>query len=171
MDKNYPVYKISYIKSEIYQNIDSRKYLFLCGLHGNEPAPVFGIKNIIQEINEEKIKIPNNTQVDFIFIMNPFAGQKRANKFLPEIIAMYNRAGYDVTAYMTGGPGDAIQTVQRLAPQMDLIVACGGDGTLNRFANSVAEIEIKCNVLYFAQGSGNDFLRDIGAGFPGNRRR
>ena len=48
---DYPVYKISYIKSESYQNIDSRKYLFLCGLHGNEPAPVFGIKNIIQEIN------------------------------------------------------------------------------------------------------------------------
>ena len=45
----------------------------------------------------------------------------------------------------------------------DTVVICGGDGTLNRFANSVAEIEIKCSVLYFAQGSGNDFLRDIGA--------
>ena len=73
---DYPVYKISYIKSESYQNIDSRKYLFLCGLHGNEPAPVFGIKNIIQEINEGKIKIPNNTQVDFIFIMNPFGFER-----------------------------------------------------------------------------------------------
>lgn len=73
---DYPVYKISYIKSESYQNIDSRKYLFLCGLHGNEPAPVFGINNIIQEINEGKIKIPNNTQVDFIFIMNPFGFER-----------------------------------------------------------------------------------------------
>ena len=73
---DYPVYKISYIKSESYQKIDSRKYLFLCGLHGNEPAPVFGIKNIIQEINEGKIKIPNNTQVDFIFIMNPFGFER-----------------------------------------------------------------------------------------------
>ncbi|MBQ1983353.1 MAG: succinylglutamate desuccinylase/aspartoacylase family protein [Spirochaetaceae bacterium] len=73
---DYPVYKISYIKSESYQKIDSRKYLFLYGLHGNEPAPVFGIKNIIQEINEEKIKIPNNTQVDFIFIMNPFGFER-----------------------------------------------------------------------------------------------
>ncbi len=45
----------------------------------------------------------------------------------------------------------------------DTVVICGGDGTLNRFANAVAEIDIKCNVLYFAQGSGNDFLRDIGA--------
>ena len=45
----------------------------------------------------------------------------------------------------------------------DTVIICGGDGTLNRFANAVAEIDIKCNVLYFAQGSGNDFLRDIGA--------
>lgn len=44
----------------------------------------------------------------------------------------------------------------------DAVVICGGDGTLNRFANAVAEIDIKCSVLYFAQGSGNDFLRDIG---------
>lgn len=73
---DYPVYKISYIKSENYQKNDSRKYLFLCGLHGNEPVPVFGIKNIIQEINEGKIKIPNNTQVDFIFIMNPFGFER-----------------------------------------------------------------------------------------------
>lgn len=73
---DYPVYKISYIKSESYQKNDSRKYLFLCGLHGNEPVPVFGIKNIIQEINEGKIIIPNNTQVDFIFIMNPFGFER-----------------------------------------------------------------------------------------------
>ena len=45
----------------------------------------------------------------------------------------------------------------------DTVIICGGDGTLNRFANAVAEIEISCNILYFAQGSGNDFLRDIGA--------
>lgn len=45
----------------------------------------------------------------------------------------------------------------------DSVIICGGDGTLNRFANSIAEIEINCNILYFAQGSGNDFLRDVGA--------
>ena len=43
----------------------------------------------------------------------------------------------------------------------DTVILCGGDGTLNRFANAVANIEINCSLLYFAQGSGNDFLRDI----------
>lgn len=43
----------------------------------------------------------------------------------------------------------------------DTVILCGGDGTLNRFANAVANIEVNCSLLYFAQGSGNDFLRDI----------
>jgi len=42
------------------------------------------------------------------------------------------------------------------------VVLCGGDGTLNRFANNVADVEISQNILYFACGSGNDFLRDVG---------
>ncbi len=42
------------------------------------------------------------------------------------------------------------------------VVLCGGDGTLNRFANNVADVEISQNILYFGCGSGNDFLRDVG---------
>ena len=43
----------------------------------------------------------------------------------------------------------------------DTVVICGGDGTLNRFANATAAIDISCTILYCAQGSGNDFLRDL----------
>ena len=48
------------------------------------------------------------------------------------------------------------------------IVICGGDGTLNRFINDTAGIELKNEIYYCASGSGNDFLRDIGgvAGEP-----
>ena len=74
---------------------------------------------------------------NLLFIMNPFAGQKRANRFLPDIISLYNRAGYDVTTYMTGGPGDATRVAARLAPDVDLIVCCGGDGTLNETISGV----------------------------------
>lgn len=44
----------------------------------------------------------------------------------------------------------------------DEIILCGGDGTLNRFANAIRNIPIKNNVFYYACGSGNDFVRDIG---------
>ena len=42
----------------------------------------------------------------------------------------------------------------------DVIIVAGGDGTLNHFANDVAEIEVKNECYYVKSGSGNDFYRD-----------
>ena len=44
----------------------------------------------------------------------------------------------------------------------DVLVICGGDGTLNHFVNSTDGISIKNDILYFAAGSGNDFMKDLG---------
>lgn len=44
----------------------------------------------------------------------------------------------------------------------DSIVICGGDGTLNRFINETGDFTIKNKVYYYAVGSGNDFIRDLG---------
>lgn len=44
----------------------------------------------------------------------------------------------------------------------DKVIICGGDGTLNRFVNDTKDIDITNDILYFAAGSGNDFLRDVG---------
>lgn len=41
----------------------------------------------------------------------------------------------------------------------------GGDGTLNRFVNDLPPFGVSNDVYYFATGSGNDFIRDLG----GNR--
>ena len=43
----------------------------------------------------------------------------------------------------------------------DVIVICGGDGTLNRFVNDTEGLYIPCDILYLATGTGNDFLNDI----------
>ena len=66
-----------------------------------------------------------------LFIMNPYSGKRRANRYLVEILEMFNRAEYLVTVHMTAGPGDATQVVKQLAPGMDIVVCCGGDGTFN----------------------------------------
>ena len=97
-----------------------------------------------------------------LFVMNPFAGQRRANRFLPDIISLYNRAGYDVTTYMTGGPGEAVQVVERLAPQMDLIVACGGDGTMNETISGILRSGADVPIGYIPAGSTNDFASSLG---------
>ena len=51
-----------------------------------------------------------------------------------------------------------------LAPlsEDDAVVLCGGDGTLYRFANDTYGIDYKCDILYSAMGTGNDFLTDLG---------
>ena len=43
----------------------------------------------------------------------------------------------------------------------DKIVLCGGDGTLNRFINETEDVRTGVSILFFAGGSGNDFLRDL----------
>lgn len=43
----------------------------------------------------------------------------------------------------------------------DVVILCGGDGTLNRFINDTDGIDIPCDVMYMAAGSGNDFLTDV----------
>ena len=42
-----------------------------------------------------------------LFIMNPFAGQKRANRVLPDILLQFSEAGYEVNTVMTTGTGAA----------------------------------------------------------------
>ena len=44
----------------------------------------------------------------------------------------------------------------------DVVILCGGDGTLNRFVNDTDGIEIKNDILYFPVGTGNDFAHDLG---------
>ncbi len=44
----------------------------------------------------------------------------------------------------------------------DFVILSGGDGTLNRFLNDTQGIEIPCHLLYYPNGSGNDFARELG---------
>lgn len=44
----------------------------------------------------------------------------------------------------------------------DIAVIAGGDGTLSRFVDNIASLDIKNDIYYYATGSGNDFLKDLG---------
>lgn len=44
----------------------------------------------------------------------------------------------------------------------DYLILAGGDGTLNRFVNDTAGLQIRQEILYYPIGSGNDFARDFG---------
>ena len=96
-----------------------------------------------------------------LFVMNPYAGTRRANRYLPDVIATFNRAGYEVTAYMTAGQGDAVAVVQEKAPQVDLVVCCGGDGTFNETLNGIMSAGASVPIGYIPAGSTNDFASSL----------
>lgn len=97
-----------------------------------------------------------------LFVMNPFSGTRKANQYLTDIIAMFNRADYDVTVHMTAGPGDGAAVVERLAEGMDLIVCCGGDGTFNETVAGLMHCGADVPIGYIPAGSTNDFAASLG---------
>ena len=96
-----------------------------------------------------------------LFIMNPFAGQKKANKVLPEILMLFTNAGYDIHISMTTGPGSATRTAAERGSEADLVVCCGGDGTLNETIAGLLMAGLNVPVGYIPSGTTNDFASSL----------
>ena len=97
-----------------------------------------------------------------LFVLNPCAGTRKANKVLPALLALFNRAGYDVLTFITGATGEAINEVAAKAADMDLIVCCGGDGTFNETVTGILKSGANTPVGYIPTGSTNDFAGSLG---------
>ena len=96
-----------------------------------------------------------------LFVMNPISGMRRAAKHLPDILSLYNRAGYETLVHMTGCQGDAKTAVLRHAKDVDIIVCCGGDGTLNETISGVMESGTDTPIGYIPAGSTNDLAASL----------
>ena len=96
-----------------------------------------------------------------LFIMNPYSGMRRASRYLADIIALFNRNGYEVITHMTGAQGEAIDVVARTAEKVDLVVCCGGDGTFNETVTGLLRSGVDIPIGYIPAGSTNDFAASM----------
>lgn len=96
-----------------------------------------------------------------LFIMNPCAGQKRANRSLSDILLEFSQAGYEVNIHMTTGRGDAVTAAQRWGQDVDLVVCCGGDGTLNETITGLLRAGAETPIGYIPAGTTNDFASSL----------
>lgn len=97
-----------------------------------------------------------------LFIMNPCAGQKKANKALTDILLEFSQADYEIIIHMTTGPGDATNAARRWGGNVDLIVCCGGDGTLNEAISGLMAVGLDTPLGYIPAGTTNDFASSLG---------
>jgi len=96
-----------------------------------------------------------------LFVVNPYAGMRKVNKYLADIIGIFNRSGFDVISYMTEGPGDAGKIIEARAAEFDLIVCAGGDGTFNEAISGLLKSGCDIPLGYIPCGSTNDFAASL----------
>ena len=92
-----------------------------------------------------------------LMIVNPKAGRNKSRGPLFDAAAVLSEAGYLLSIHRTTAPGDASATAEREGERYDVVIAVGGDGTLNEVASALLKLEHPPLLGYLPQGSTNDF--------------
>ena len=96
-------------------------------------------------------------------IYNPTSGQEIIKKNIAEVLDVLEDVGYETSAYQTTpAPLSAQNEAERAAKAgFDLIVAAGGDGTINEVVNGVAPLENRPKLAFIPTGTTNDYARAL----------
>ncbi|HSD78661.1 MAG TPA: diacylglycerol kinase family protein [Solirubrobacteraceae bacterium] len=95
-----------------------------------------------------------------VFLVNPAAENGAVGRRWPELAHRAAALGLRGDALLSEGPGQLARLAREAADEADLLVAVGGDGTVNEVANGIAGLEVELAVV--ARGTGWDFVRTYG---------
>lgn len=96
-----------------------------------------------------------------LLVLNPCAGQRQANRVLPELVGLFTQHGYRVEVLTTSRPAEATEYVARFGGEVDRIVCVGGDGTFNEVVSGLLQGGHKTPIGYIPAGSTNDFANSL----------
>ncbi len=95
-------------------------------------------------------------------IINPSSGRQLVERKIDYLSKLLLDDGYIVGKYFTEKKDDAKnETIKTCNEDWDMIVACGGDGTVNEVATGIALSENKLPVAILASGTVNDFANHM----------
>ncbi|HDH6218558.1 TPA: NAD(+)/NADH kinase, partial [Staphylococcus aureus LTCF-12-49] len=95
-------------------------------------------------------------------IYNPTSGKELFKRELPDALIKLEKAGYETSAYATEKIGDATLEAERaMHENYDVLIAAGGDGTLNEVVNGIAEKPNRPKLGVIPMGTVNDFGRAL----------
>lgn len=103
-----------------------------------------------------------------VVIVNPFSGRGRYEAEIRAhaalATALLRTSDIDATVRPTEGPGDANRLAREAADAgVDLVIAWGGDGTINEVACALVQTNIPLGII--PAGSGNGLACDLGLPF------
>ena len=87
--------------------------------------------------------------------------RNQAQADLFKMVRVFAEHDCEVTVYPTRGPQDCTRKVLADAGRFDLVVCCGGDGTLNEMVSGMMQREDPVPMGYIPLGSTNDFAASL----------
>lgn len=104
---------------------------------------------------------PKNRSLRYTIIANPVAGNGKTLGALDHLLYCLNKVNLDFELVFTHAPMEAAEIANtKSQDSSDVIVAFGGDGTINEVANGIIGEGIPLGII--PCGSGNDFSRSAG---------
>lgn len=95
-------------------------------------------------------------------IINPSSGRQNMEPKIDSLAKLLLDDGYLVAKFFTKKKDDAKnETIKTCEEGWDVIVACGGDGTVNEVAAGIGMSENKVPVAIMAEGTVNDFANHM----------
>lgn len=94
------------------------------------------------------------------FLLNPTARSGRAARVVPALQQRIRELGVDGAVHLTARPRHAEALARELAPNVDVVVAVGGDGTVSEVAGGLAGGATPLGIVPF--GTGNDLASTLG---------
>ncbi len=96
----------------------------------------------------------------YILIANPVSGGGSARREVDAVIRSFRKRGHEIEARFTERPGHAEELAREAASGgCDVIIAGGGDGTINEVINGIAGGEKKLAIIPW--GTGNVFATEM----------
>lgn len=93
-----------------------------------------------------------------LLIVNPKSGRAKMRGELLRVIETLSAGGYDISVYPTKCRGDATKRIAAIKEnEFDIIVVCGGDGTLNEAITGLMTSKIRCTLGYIPSGTLNEW--------------
>jgi YegS/Rv2252/BmrU family lipid kinase len=95
-----------------------------------------------------------------VFLVNPAAENGAAGRRWPELAHEAASLGLQGETRFSERPGHLTELAREAAADADLLVAVGGDGTVNEVVNGIAGLDVELALI--PRGTGGDFVRTFG---------
>ena len=96
-----------------------------------------------------------------LVIVNPCAGKGKVSKYVPEICDNLEKQGNEIDVIYTSPKENGETIIKNYQKYINLVIVCGGDGTLSEVINGIVKTNKKVDVTFIPFGTTNDYAKTV----------